>query len=107
MADTFLDRQIALIMKEWDLAENGIGRYDTLSSSNRTWAITIFGALLAASGGRWYIVAAAIVPTFLLLFIDALNKTIQGVFIGRTAEIQDYLSSDAFRRGLRNRNNFH
>jgi hypothetical protein len=101
-SNPLLDKQLSILMKEWELSEVGIARYDTILNQIRTWAVTIFGALLAFSGGRWYIVAFAVVPTLLLLFIDAMNKGLQRHFIRRSSAIQRYLATERFISDCRN-----
>jgi len=98
MADA-LDHQLAVVMKEWDQCETGIGRYDTIMFSIRTWAVTISTATVgaAASIKNPDIILISIVPALLFWLIDSVNKSYQSTFTTRVHEIQDYLSSKSFK----------
>ena len=48
MTETF-DHQVAVLMKEWDQCETGVGRYDTIMFSIRTWAVTLSTATVGAA----------------------------------------------------------
>jgi hypothetical protein len=98
MAETF-DYQLAILMKEWDQCEAGIGRYDTIMFSIRTWAVTLSTATAgaAASLKSPNILLIGIVPAILLYLIDSTNKSYQFHFTQRVREIQAYLSSQDFK----------
>jgi hypothetical protein len=98
MADA-LDHQLAVVMKEWDQCETGIGRYDTIMFSIRTWAVTISTATVgaAASIKNPDVILISIVPALLFWLIDSVNKSYQSTFTTRVHEIQDYLSSKSFK----------
>ena|ERR1700722_9911742 len=98
MAETF-DYQLAILTKEWDQCESGIGRYDTIMFSIRTWAVTLSTATVgaAASLKSPNVILIGVVPTMLLYLIDSVNKSYQAHFTTRAGEIQAYLSSQDFK----------
>ena len=98
MTETF-DHQVAVLMKEWDQCETGVGRYDTIMFSIRTWAVTLSTATVgaAASLKSPNIILIGTVPALLLYLINSVNKSYQFTFTARAREIQQYLSSQDFK----------
>jgi hypothetical protein len=93
-------------MKEWEQCEGGIARYDTIMFSIRTWAVTVFVAMLgiASTLKNPTLVIITVFPTVLLFLIDAVNKSFQQHFIDRAACIQRYLASDRLTADVATRN---
>jgi hypothetical protein len=98
MGNTF-ERRLTVLMKEWDQCETGIGRYDVIMFSIRTWAVTLSTATVgaAASLRNPNIILISVVPALLFWLIDSVNKSYQGTFTTRVQEIQEYLSSSGFK----------
>jgi hypothetical protein len=98
MADA-LDHQLAVLMKEWDQRETGIGRYDTITFSIRTWAMTISAATVGAAATLTSpnIILISFVPVLLLWLIDSVNNSYQSSFTTKVHEIRAYLPPKVLR----------
>jgi hypothetical protein len=100
--ETNFDRKLSVLIKEWDLCEASIGRFDTISFAIRGWAVSVFTAVLAAAVTvkQPRLVLFAIAPTLLFWIFDALNKSFQDRFTRRLRAIQTYLKSPQFQEDL-------
>jgi hypothetical protein len=79
VSDTSFERRYSLLIKEWELCEGSIGRYDTIVFAIRGWAVSIFTAVLAASAAanEPKLILFSLVPPLLFWAMDALNKSFQ------------------------------
>jgi hypothetical protein len=82
-----------LLIKEWDVCENGTARYDTIVFTIRGWAITTASAIigLGVTVHSAVLCSGAIVIVALFWFLDGLNKSFQRFFLNRSAIIQRIL----------------
>ena len=87
------ERQLDITKTEWGFCEVGIARFDTLSYQTRTWAITAFVAIIAASASMkvLYILCVAPLVTSLFWFVDAHTRAFQRLAIQRSHAIQTAL----------------
>lgn len=79
-----------VLMKEWEICEQAIARFDSLHFQVRGWAVSAFGILIGvaitANEGTLPILACAVTLAFWL--VEANFKSYQLEFIDRTAVIQ-------------------
>jgi hypothetical protein len=83
-----------IIIKEWDMTQTNIARFDTLMFALRGIAATSVGAIfsVAATLEKPLIILGGTIPIFIFWMLDAIYKTLQRNVIIRSREIESYLS---------------
>lgn len=87
-----------ILMREWQLVNDGIGRLDTVIFLIRGWAVTITTGGVAYAFVQQHAIVPIyiVVPLLLTWAYDALFKSFQSAYISRNLSIEKYLSSDQF-----------
>ncbi len=100
----FFGTQYSLLIKEWELCNSNIGRFDNLLFIVRGWTVALATAIVgyAYSGDDPNVCYLSIVPLSLFWSVDALFKSFQRNFILRSREIERYLASEKFESDFRN-----
>ncbi|MCB2014908.1 MAG: hypothetical protein R3E11_12110 [Sphingobium sp.] len=85
-----------LLIKEWEICENAISRYDSLHFQVRGWAVSAFGALAATAITiqDQNLLLLAIGVTAIFWLVESNFKLYQKTFIHRTREVQQLLRGD-------------
>lgn len=104
MEDFFTERY-NLLLKEWELANNNIGRIDTLIFIIRGWAMVLTSGIIAYAYTKNDALASlfSVIPLTGLWLTDALFKSFQRVFVRRSKKIEKYLASDQFKNDFEDR----
>jgi hypothetical protein len=91
-----LDRRHEILIKEWDICEAGIARFNGLIFRIRSWAITAFSGILvlAVTQREPRLLYAGIVVTLVFWAKEGSTKIYEKVFIRRVFEIQRCLRSE-------------
>lgn len=91
------DQRFAILLKEWEMCEAAIGRFDALHFQIRGWAASAAAVLSAAAFSlhKPELLFVSVASTATLWVTEALHKTYQDVFIARSRHIQTYLRGDS------------
>jgi hypothetical protein len=86
-----------VLLKEWDVCEAGVSRYDTIIFTIRGWAITAVSAVIGFgfSNNDWRIAAVGVPTALLFWFVDGTNKSFQRFFLNRSRDVQEALRDPA------------
>ena len=100
----FFDIQYRLLIKEWELCNSNIGRFDSLLFIIRGWTVALATAIVGYSytTNDPTVCYLSIVPLSLFWSVDALFKSFQRNFILRSRAIEEYLASEEFEINFRN-----
>lgn len=84
-----------LIMKELDIVQSEIARFDSNSLTIRSWCLATWTAVIAygVDKQKYLIVLAALVTTFSFALIDVIHRRVQVRFILRSKKIEHLLNS--------------
>ncbi|TFF20829.1 hypothetical protein E3C22_18245 [Jiella endophytica] len=96
--EDFFSEKYNILLKEWQMASDNIGRFDTLIFIIRGWSVVTASAVVAYAyqGNDSYPCLLAIVPIIFLWYMDALFKSFQRTFVQRSRKIENYLASEQF-----------
>lgn len=99
----FFDVQYRLLIKEWELCNSNIGRFDNLLFIVRGWTVALATAIVgyAYSANDPTVCYLSVVPLSLFWSVDALFKSFQRNFILRSRAIEGYLASEDFETDFR------
>ena len=85
-----------LILKEVDIVQSEIARFDNNCLTVRSWCLAAWSAVIAygVDKDRVLIVSAAVVTTVGFAFIDLMYRRVQVRFILRSATLEQCLNTD-------------
>lgn len=95
-----------LLKQELDNVQSSIRTYDNLVMDVKKWAITVFTAIVIFSFENKisFGFTIGVISIFLFWLIESIFKSIQGIFIQRSNEIESFLKSDAFEKAIEKEN---
>jgi hypothetical protein len=87
-----------LILKELEVVQNEIARFDDNGLRVKEWCLTVSVGLIAfgVEKHKWLIVLAAVVTTACFAFVEFTYRRFQWRFIRRSAQIEDKLNKKKF-----------
>lgn len=102
----FFEKKYQVLMKEWQISSDSIGRLDNIVFTIRGWAITVSTGSIAYSYTTKdpFACVLVVLPIMVLWLLDSLFKAFQNHFISRNREIEAYLSSPRFQQDFETRN---
>ena len=104
MSDEF-EYRFELLKQEMATLQDGIKTYDGILFTIKGWAITIFSAFIffAADKQKPIFLVICAVAVMLFWLLDAIYKSIQGVYIHRYNQIEEFLRSPQFTKTIQER----
>jgi hypothetical protein len=85
----------ALILKELEIVQSEIARFDNNSLTIRSWCLATWSAVIAygVEKQKPLIIWAALITTFSFALIDVIHRRVQVRFIHRSKKIESLLNS--------------
>lgn len=98
--------QFELLKQEIDVLQNSIRSYDSMIMEVKKWAVTIYSGflLIKLNNDNIDFIKYGIIGIFLFWLIDSILKSIQGRYIKRYSEIENYLNSERFNESVQEGN---
>ena len=98
--------QFELLKQEIDVLQNSIRAYDSMIMEVKKWAVAIYSGFLLVKLNNDNIdfIKYGIIGIFLFWLIDSILKSIQGRYIKRYSEIENYFNSELFNESIKAEN---